>query len=395
MNPRNWAMGAAFGVAMMGGPALAQAPDPTVAHADYSNDALWLCRPGLKDDKCKVDLDATVIPGNGKTSVEKYVAAKDPGIDCFFVYPTVSLDPGWQSDFVPDRMEIDDVKLQFARFGAACRQFAPMYRQTTLTALRVSSGGPAPAGERLPQGVGGYNDVVDAWNYYMRHDNKGRGVVLVGHSQGAGVIARLIAREIDGKPAQKQFVSGIVLGSSVMVPEGKDIGGTYKTIPLCRKDSQTGCVISYMSFRDTNPPPAASRFGKSRDSLLAACTNPANLATGKGTPESYFLTKGFLNGSGGATQPDWLTPRKDIATPFVKTPGLVSTQCVHKGDFTYLEMHVNANPKDPRTDSVAGEVVRASGPDLTWGLHLIDFDHSMGDLVRIVKKQAAAWVKAH
>ena len=47
----------------------------------------------------------------GKTRIEKFVAAKDPKIDCFFVYPTVSLDPGWQSDFVPDRMEWD---LRFA-----------------------------------------------------------------------------------------------------------------------------------------------------------------------------------------------------------------------------------------------------------------------------------------
>ncbi len=391
MGMRNWAMGVAFGIAMMGGPAMAQTPDPTVAHADYAKDALWLCRPGLKDDKCKVDLDATVIPGSGKTSVEKFKAASDPKIDCFFVYPTVSLDPGWQSDFAPDYMEFDDVKLQFARYASVCRQFAPLYRQTTLTVLRAASSGVQPTGERLPQGTGGYNDVVDAWNYYMAHDNKGRGVVLIGHSQGASVIARLIAQEIEGKPAQKQFISGIILGSAVMVPEGKDVGGTYKTIPLCRKESQTGCVISYMTFRDRSPPPADTRFGKSRNGLLAACTNPANLAIGKGTPVSYFLTKGFLNGSGGATQPAWTNPPTDIKTPFVTTPGLVSTECVHKGEFTYLQMHVNANPKDPRTDELAGEVVRATGPDLTWGLHLLNSDHSMGDLIRIVKKQAAAY----
>ncbi len=384
-----------LGLGLMGGVASAQAPDPKVAHADYANNALWLCKPGLKDDKCKVDLTATVIPGDGKTSIEKFSAAKDPKVDCFFVYPTVSLDPGWQSDFEADKMEIDDIRLQFARFGTVCRQFAPIYRQTTLTALRVASGGPAPAGERPAAGFGGYNDVVDAWNYYMAHDNKGRGVVLIGHSQGAGVISRLIAQEIEGKPAEKQFISGIILGSSVLVPEGKDVGGTYKTIPLCRKEDQTGCVISYMSFRDTNPPPDNSNFGKTRNGLLAACTNPANLASGKGAPVSYFLTKGFLNGSGGTTQPDWLTPHKDIATPFVRTPGLVATECVHKGEFTYLQMHVNADPKDPRTDSLAGEVIRATGPDLSWGLHLLDVDHSMGDLVRIVGKQAAAWTKAH
>jgi pimeloyl-ACP methyl ester carboxylesterase len=379
--------------AVLAASAAAQAPDPKVAHADYANPALWLCRPDLKDNKCKVDLDATVIAASGKTTVEKFVPAKDPKIDCFFVYPTVSLDPGWQSDFVADRMEWDDIKLQFARFGAVCRTFAPIYRQTTLTALRVASGGAPPAGERPPQTFGGYNDVVDAWNYYLAHDNKGRGVVLIGHSQGAGVIARLAAAEIDGKPVQKQLISALVLGSPVLVPAGQDVGGTFKTIPLCRAEDQLGCVINYSTFRDTNPPPPESRFGRGRGELRAACTNPADLKSGKGTPDNYFLTQGFLNGSGGKAQPDWTTPPVKIGTPFVKVPGLLSTECQSKGDFTWLAMHVNADPKDPRTDVLAGEIIRPTGPDWSWGLHLIDVDHSMGDLVRIVRKQAAAYAK--
>ncbi len=127
--------------------------------------------------------------------------------------------------------------------------------------------------------------------------------------------------------------------------------------------------------------------------MVAACNNPANLKTGQGQPEAYFLTKGFLNGSGGTTQPAWATPAPTVSTPFVKVPGLVSTSCVKKGGFNYLEMHVNADPKDKRTDELGGEVMRATGPDLNWGLHLIDVDVSMGDLVRIVGRQAAAWGK--
>jgi hypothetical protein len=375
--------------------AAAQAPDPKIPHADYANPALWLCRPDLKDNKCKVDLDATVIAANGKTTIEKFVPAKDPKVDCFFVYPTVSMDPGWQSDFVPDHMEWDDIKLQFARFGAVCRTFAPMYRQGTLTSLRVASGGTPPAGERPPASLGGYNDVLDAWNYYLQHDNKGRGIVLIGHSQGAGLIARLAASEIDGKPVQKQLISAIILGSPVQVPAGKDVGGTFKTIPLCRAEAQLGCAINYSTFRDTNPPPADSRFGRGRDGNQAGCTNPANLKSGTGVNDAYFLTKGFLNGSAGPNQPDWTTPPVKITTPFVKVPGLVSTTCMSKGDFTWLSFHVNADPKDPRTDTLAGEIIRPTGPDWTWGLHLIDVDHSMGDLVRIVGKQAAAYGKAN
>ena len=32
------------------------------------------------------------------------------------------------------------------------------------------------------------NDVVAAWRHYLDHDNRGRGVVLIGHSQGTGML---------------------------------------------------------------------------------------------------------------------------------------------------------------------------------------------------------------
>jgi len=392
---------AALAVALISGCTSAPPPAPTlapqplppidIAHADFANPSLWLCRPGLADDKCKINLDTTIIGKDGKTSIEKYQAASNPKVDCFFAYPTVSDDKTWASDWTVDKMEIEDIKLQFARFGSVCRQFAPIYRQTTLTALRIASGGPQPEGARLPAGVGGYNDVLDAWNWYMANENNGRGVILIGHSQGAGVLARLIANEIEGKPAQKQFVSAMILGSTITVPPGKDTGGTLKQIPLCRAEGQTGCVITYASFRNTLPPPDTARFAKGSGGNLAACNNPANLASGQGVPDSYFMTKGFLNGSAGPNQPDWAKPQPTITTPFVKVPGLVSTKCVQKGDYHFLEMTVTPDPADARTDELAGEIMRATGPDLNWGLHLIDVDHSMGDLIRIARKQADAW----
>ena len=115
--------GAAMALAMTMGlsaPALAQPGQLTSAgRPDYDQPANWLCRPDLKDNRCHVDLDATVIAPSGAMSLEKYVPAKAPKIDCFFVYPTVSKDPGWQSDLTPDRMEWDDIRVQFARFEDA------------------------------------------------------------------------------------------------------------------------------------------------------------------------------------------------------------------------------------------------------------------------------------
>lgn len=382
-----------FAVFASATPASAQAPDPTVAHADYGNEALWLCRPDLPTDYCHVNLDATVIAADGTTRIERYSPAKDPPIDCFFVYPTVSKDPGWQSDFVPDHLETDDIKEQFARFGSVCRQFAPMYRQNTLTALRRNAGGPQPIGEKLPDGVGGLADVKDAWNWYLAHENHGRGVVLIGHSQGAAMIARLMAEEIDGKPVQSRLVSALIIGGQIFVPPGKDTGGTFKTIPLCRTKSQLGCVIGYSTFRDSFPPPANARFGRARNGLRVVCTNPANLAGGPGLADSYFLTKGFLNDAGGPTQPDWINPPQPITTPFVKTPGLVTIRCINYGDVDYLALHVNTDPRGRRTNRLAGEIVRPFGIDYSWGLHILDVDHSMGNLIDIVAAQSRAYAR--
>jgi hypothetical protein len=206
------------------------------------------------------------------------------------------------------------------------------------------------------------------------------------------MLTRLIAEQIEGKPVQKQLVSAVLLGGLVMVPPGKDVGGTFKSVPLCHAATQVGCVITYVTFRDRLPPPAGSRFGKARDGLRAACVNPANLAGGKGEPESYFITKGFLNGSGGDIPPEWVRPMRPIGTFFVKTPGLVSTECVRNGDFDYLALHVNAVPADPRTDELGGQIIRHTGVDTSWGLHLMDVDHSIGTLIRVVREQGAAYL---
>src|SRR5262245_64337000 len=83
------------------------------------------------------------------------------------------------------------VQHQFARFGSQCRPYAPLYRQVTLTALRANLSGKPMRSDRALA----YNDVLDAWKYYLEHDNQGRGVVLIGHSQGSGVLIQLIDRK--------------------------------------------------------------------------------------------------------------------------------------------------------------------------------------------------------
>src|SRR5260370_24188271 len=170
------AMGLGFSQTVTPAPAQTEAPakPAPVVKNDYSNGDNWLCRPG-RQGACAVDLSTTVISARGKLKQETWAASANAPIDCFYVYPTVSNDPTRNSDMVPGPEEKGVVRAHFARFASKCRVYAPMYRQITLTALRAMLGGtPMPMDRALA-----YNDVVDAWNYYLEHDNQGRGVVLI------------------------------------------------------------------------------------------------------------------------------------------------------------------------------------------------------------------------
>jgi hypothetical protein len=381
------------GAALLGAAGSAQAQEP--ARTDYSKPETWLCWPGKAGDACAVDMTTTVIKADGSATTESFKADPKAPIDCFYVYPTVSLDPGVISDMDAGPEEKNVVRAQLARFGSKCRIYAPLYRQFTLTALRAAtaaaaSGAATPPPANRPNTT--YQDVVDAWNYYLAHRNGGRGVVLIGHSQGSGLLTQLIRNEIDGKPVQKLLVSAILMGTNLPLEKGKDTGA-FKSIPTCKSPSQTGCVIAYASFRDRVPPPANSRFGRVRgpnaEGMVAACTNPANLAGGSGALHPYFSNgQQIANSAAGVT---WVKDKPNPATPFVTTPGLVSAQCVDKNGFSYLEVHVAGDPKDPRTDDINGDVVANGKVAEDWGLHLIDANLAMGNLVDVVGAESKAY----
>ena len=390
-------IGLALAILTSARPALAQsaaASQPAATAApqspnDYARREVVAVPPG-QHGACDVDHTTTVVAADGKLTRETWTANPGAPIDCFYVYPTVSTDPTPYSDMIADAAETNVVRQQFARFGSKCRAFAPMYRQVTLAGLRRMMA-PGGAGVSLDHGLQ-YDDVRDAWKYYLEHDNKGRGFVLVGHSQGSFILAELIRQEIDGKPVQSRMVSAILLGTTIAVPKGKDVGGSFQHVPLCRSASQTGCVITYASFRSTIPPPANTLFGKVPDAnMVAACTNPAALAGGSGELHAYLSNDGRT--ITGTTKPKpWVVPEQPIDTPFVSVPGLLTAKCTSNDNASgYLEVTVNGNPSDPRVDDIVGDIGVGTSVLANWGLHLVDVNLSMGNLVDIVGQQAKAY----
>jgi pimeloyl-ACP methyl ester carboxylesterase len=371
----------------------AQTPAPTPAAAaaditpnDYADDKNWLCRPGRKGDACDVDLTATLVAADGTLTREVFTPNPKAPIDCFYVYPTVSTDTGVSSDMNPDPAELNVVLQQFARFASKCRTYAPMYRQMTLAGLRQRLGG-GPI--NFASGVW-HDDVRDAFRTYLKRDNQGRGFVLVGHSQGAYILTEILKHEIDGKPVQKQLVGAYILGATFPVAKGQDADGALKNIPLCRKPGQIGCVVNFSAFRSTVPPPANTLFGRAADSaMLASCTNPVTFGEGNAPVQPYFLTSGRLIAMVGPA-PVWVKD-KAIDTPFVSVPGLLTARCTSNEHANYLEITVNGEPSDPRIDDIPGDLGLPGKPLPMWGLHLVDVNLVMGDLLSNVEAQTKTY----
>lgn len=351
---------------------------PALAPLDYGRPESWLCRPEIAD-ACDSDVSATSIAANGDMTQQRFAADPDAPVDCFYVYPTVSTDQTPNSDAQAGDGERRAAAMQAGRFGSACRIYAPIYRQVSVTALQAMLSGQTTASDRELA----YADVREAWARYLADDNEGRGVVLIGHDQGAGLLARLIAAEIEGMPEKDRIVAAILPGAPIMTD-------TFRDMSPCVSDEDVGCLISFAAFRADAPPAAGALFGvASEEGASAICVNPAELDGSQGAlkallpadPENPFI----------AEPGPWVAGAAPPVTPMVAAPGLLSGACRSDGGFAWLDVTTNADPLDPRTDVIVGDVIIDGVVQPAWGLHLYDMNLVLGNLVEVVTNLSAAY----
>jgi hypothetical protein len=341
------------------------------------SDTVWLCRPGMADNPCAGDLSATLVDAGGKTTVEKAQPAADPPIDCFYVYPTVSRQKSANATLAIDPEEVAVAKAQAALFSRVCDVYAPIYPQITQTALEN------PTTLTMDSALTAYQGVRSAWRDYMAHYNDGRGVVLIGHSQGSFMLTALIRGDVDAAPeVRARLVSALLIGGNVAE-------GDFDHIPACTSATQTGCVVAYSSFAST--PPADAYFGRvaspinplgrsASDSVL--CVNPAAPAGGKGSLLPYFPTSGMESVLDDVDLKIWPAAK----TPYAAFPDEYSAECRTSGEFTYLLVSRATGASD----------VRPGLPALTkpqWGLHVLDVNLALGNLVELVASQSEAYAQ--
>jgi hypothetical protein len=364
---------------VVGGSSAASSPSSTTTvTVGGSTKTVWLCRPGVRPDPCVGNLTSTVIEANGTTSIQRAASAKDPLIDCFYAYPTASSQKTPNATLVADPGVIAAARLQIERFSQVCKVYVPLYRQLTPSGLSqtgITGATPAPGTPRA-NFTEPFSDVEAAWNDYLSHYNHGRGVVIVGHSQGSFLLIQLIKQQIQYEPSvRRRLVSVIVPGGSLQTKD-------FARIPPCRSDTQIHCAMAYSSF--SSVPPAGSLFGRPNGPTSSGvsagpviCTNPAALSGGAADLDTYFPTDQNLL-SGGTNQPA-------VRTLWIEYTNLFRAICIQQAGATWLQINDIRAPGDTRP-----LLSEALGP--LWGYHLDDINLVLGNLVHTVCVQSGVYL---
>jgi hypothetical protein len=200
---------------------------------DYSRPDTWAALPDRKDA-------ADMVPPGAKVGDRQASAA----VDVFYINPTTELRTDrWNSPFDDAQVnawtDVSVVSRQAAAFNAAGRVYAPRYRQAAAGASDFRD----PNG-RMAFDLA-YGDVKRAFDYYLANFNKGRPFILVGHSQGAHHLNRLLEEEIDGTPLQKRMVAAYSIGIPQTLGQ---IAARYKSIRPCAKPTETQCLIIWNTY---------------------------------------------------------------------------------------------------------------------------------------------------
>ncbi len=167
-----------------------------------------------------------------------YAEGGDKPADVFFVAPTVDTDDELQ-------MSVDDENNRSRFLGALemergiideqARMFAPYYRQISMKSYEL----PEEEREKLTQKA--YEDVSEAFRYYLENENDGRPIMLFGFSQGADMCYRLLEEYFADEELGSQLVAAYAIGWGMSEEEAAE----YPHLRFAQSETDTGVIVSF------------------------------------------------------------------------------------------------------------------------------------------------------
>ncbi len=283
---------------------------------DYSKLTSWAAHPEKQDMADRIPLGAPYRDEQAQAPV-----------DVFFVHPTIfTAEPTgrylWNGDIEDQELnrQVDESTIlnQASVFNGTCRVFAPRYRQAHYSVFLTTDSSANRQALALA-----YEDVKNAFLYYLEHENKGRPFVIASHSQGTLHARKLIQEWIDGKPIQKQFITAYLVGIAVQP-------NSFQTISPSKTPEHLGGFTSWNTYLTGFYPPYHSNGLKT-----AYCVNPL---TWTDTTEPISHKK---NPGGVGLKFKWVAQPADaqvhqgmlwIHQPYVPGRFLLRTKIWHRAD---------------------------------------------------------------
>lgn len=210
---------------------------------------------------------------------------KDSTVDVFFIHPTTFTENKFKR---VSNTQIDDARInaktdyssilyQASVFNKECRVFAPRYRQAHIRNFFSADKQAAEKAFELA-----YEDVRNAFLYYLETWNAGRPLIIGAHSQGSLHAERLLKELFEGKLLANKLVVAYLLGW----PVPKDY---FSSLTMCRDSLQTGCLCSWRTLRNGFVP-----FYLKNDQGNSYVTNPLTWSTVEGNYAPREMNKGAV-----------------------------------------------------------------------------------------------------
>lgn len=282
----------------------------------------------------------------------------------FYIHPTTYLERDRWNAPIPtgNRAEwarrIDVfVQSQASAFNSVSNVSAPYYRQAAYGAFLLKSEDARKAIDLA------YGDVLAAFDAFIAAQPTDRPIILTAHSQGSMHLLRLLK---DRKAAlEGRLVAAYIVGWPVGV--SSDLPATG--IPACAAPDQTGCVLSWQSFKEPDNVSLVTDAwvgtkgltGKERSRQDMLCTNPLTGTKDGAAPPS--------------TNKGTLLPNVDMSEASME-PGRVGARC----DNGFLLIEGN---------------VPNFGPYVLPGnnYHVYDYALFWGSIRADAERRVAAWQK--
>lgn len=198
---------------------------------NYADDKNWAALPW------KVDY-ADKTPNSLQNNQDSAKA------DVFFIHPTTYRDKpmnefSWNADvnneIENENVEKSPIQYQASIFNGSCKVYAPRYRQAHFYCFKT------PFLEDKWKALDyAYQDVRNAFLYYLKHYNHGRPIVIASHSQGT-IHAHKILQEFFSDTLKSKLVVAYIIG----MPVPKD---SLPKIDFCKVPNQTQCWVSWSSY---------------------------------------------------------------------------------------------------------------------------------------------------